>query len=77
MKLGKNVSIAIADIPDVYLNSFISVFDVIEKKQVEAMLSAKPEDLLSTQKSVQTLRVLKKAIRSAPEEAKLHNKRNT
>jgi hypothetical protein len=72
MKLGKDIAIAVADIPDVYIQKVLSVVDAIEKKQVEAMLTAEPKDLLPLQKSVQTLRQLRKAVESAPEEAKLY-----
>tara|TARA_R110002167_G_scaffold52967_3_gene152350 strand:+ start:331 stop:552 length:222 start_codon:yes stop_codon:yes gene_type:complete len=72
MKLGKDIAIAVADIPDVYIQRVLSVVDAIEKKQVEAMLNAEPKDLLPLQKSVQTLRQLRKAVESAPEEAKLY-----
>ena len=72
MKLGKDIAIAVADIPDVYIERLLSVVDAIEKKQVEAMLNAEPEGLLPLQKSVQTLRQLRKAVESAPEEAKLY-----
>ena len=72
MKLGKDIAIAVADIPDVYIQRVLSVVDAIEKKQVEAMLNAEPKDLLPLQKSVQTLRQLRKAVDSAPEEAKLY-----
>ncbi len=77
MKLGKDISLAVADIPDVYLDRFVSVLDALEQKQVEALCTAKPDDLLTSQKLVQTIRTLKKAIRSAPEEAQLYKERNT